>query len=485
MRMLTNSPGVIGSRGYSRPNSPFTLPALLGFCEQVGANPWLQVEMCMAEEEWLGLVEYLAAPYDPGADSPEKKPWAYKRYAQGRRTPWVAAFDRIYFEISNETWNWLFSPWVFAQGCTDAATGRSYSRGETYGLFQEYVLSVIRSSPYWKGGLGAKFCAVMGGWAIQASETGYGAQAICHSPSTCYLTIGGYNGGWDEGEKPSEPTDAGFFRALTFWPQNEERMRAHLRTRQALVDAGRAHAYELGTYEAGPGYAMGGLNRQARMTRQQIEAQDRVGKSLANGVATLDAFLGRAYLGFRIQNFFTLSFARRYWTSHAPVYRGGQPYPSWMALSLYNTEGTGDFLKTVTRRVPTMDLKGYRRRRRRKDAPLVGVYATCRGDRVHVFVLSRNLGGYPDPKDDGFTPVTIRLPFRHARSVTLFKMSGDPRAHNLDAWRVKVVKKQRIPFANPFRLVRRTTGEAADGLPPASVFLYVFEGTDLPAARVR
>jgi hypothetical protein len=486
MVMLTDPPGVMGCRGHDRPNSPFTLPALLDFCRTGGANPWLQVEMSMSEREWLGLVEYLAAPYNPATDTPEAKPWAFKRFRQGQPKPWTDEFERVYFEISNETWNGLFGPWTFGWGetMTDQATGKTYRYGELYGLFQEYVLGVLRSSPHWTSGMAGKFRSVMGGWAVSRGVDGYGGLAIRHSPSTDYLTIGGYNGGWDEGEKPAEPTNEGFFRAITFWLQNEERTREHLLTRETLVKQALAHRYAFGTYEAGPGYALSGLNKQARMTREQVEAQDQVGKSLANGVATLDAFLGRAQLGFTIQNFFTLNFKRSHWTSHAPVYKGGQPYPSWMALALYNNHGTGDFLATEALSAPTRDLSGYKRRRAREDAPLVAVYATRQGRRVNVFVLSRKLDGYPDPRDDGFTPVTLRLPFTRAGSVTLMKMAGDPRAHNLDEWVVQVQKKEGLPFAAPFRLTRATTDEAKDGLPPGSVLLYIFEGTDAAPAQM-
>ena len=86
--------------------------------------------------------------------------------------------------------------------------------------------------------------------------------------------------------------------------------------------------------------------------------------------------------------------------------------------------------------------------------------------------------------DDGFTPMTLRLPFTRAESVTLMKMAGNPRAHNLDEWAVQVQKQEGVPFAEPFRLTRATTGEARDGLPPGSVLLYIFEGTDAKPARM-
>jgi hypothetical protein len=55
---LTNFGGVSNTQGGN------TLPQLLFQIDQVGMNPWLQVEPHFSREEWLGLVEYLAAPFE-------------------------------------------------------------------------------------------------------------------------------------------------------------------------------------------------------------------------------------------------------------------------------------------------------------------------------------------------------------------------------------------------------------------------------------
>lgn len=81
----------------------------------------------------------------------------------------------------------------------DAAQGKKTTSGETYGLFQEYVIAVLRSSPYWNtSNLEEKFEFPLGGWANQV----YRLNAASVSPSSRYLTIGAYNGGWDEEEPP-------------------------------------------------------------------------------------------------------------------------------------------------------------------------------------------------------------------------------------------------------------------------------------------
>jgi hypothetical protein len=242
--------------------------------------------------------------------------------------------------------------------------------------------------------------------------------------------------------------------------------------------------YTLGTYEAGPGYAMGGLNNQPKMTGEQIEAQDRAMKGQSGGTATLDTFLDKVYHGFGIQNFFTFGRRRSYWHSHARWEDGGQAYPCWKVLALFNNQGTGDVLRTETASVPTWDLPKFKRRAAVNDAPLAAVYATRDGDRFNVFVLSRKVDNHPVKGDDGYTPVTIDLPFASARSITLYRMAADPRAHNLDDDVVKVEKVD-VPaseFAQSF-VLNAARGADDRGLAPAATLLYVFEGTNAPAPR--
>ena len=174
MAQLTNSAGVMSVRRTSRLN---TLPQMLKIMRKAGVRPWLQLEFHMSPREWLAFVEYMAAPYDPKTDTPAAKPWAYKRFTQGHARPWVDDFDRIYFELGNETWNGLFYPWIF-DGMTDAVSRKDYTGGQVYGLFQEYVIAVLRGSPYWRAAaLDRKFVFVLGGWS--------GAGSTAAMPQPC------------------------------------------------------------------------------------------------------------------------------------------------------------------------------------------------------------------------------------------------------------------------------------------------------------
>lgn len=222
------------------------------------------------------------------------------------------------------------------------------------------------------------------------------------------------------------------------------------------------------------------------MNASQVEAESQVMKSLAAGTATLDAFLARAVHGFVVQNFFTFSRNRDYWTSHAPLVSGGQAYPSWKALSLYNMNGTGDFLCVTTQSVPGVDLPASARRPFVANAPLAAVYATRSANHVCVFVVSRKLDNYPFAGDDGFTPVTVNLPFKLGvqGSITRYRLAGNPRANNLDADNVKLEVDQ-IPVSTfrPAFVLSEMTGASDRGISPGAVYMYRFDSVEWPIER--
>ncbi len=468
MEQFTNAAGSL--EGIFAGN---TLPQMLRMMEKAGVHPWLQIEFHMSPKEWLGFVEYMAAPYDPAKDKPADKPWAYKRYRQGRKAPWTEAFDRIYFEIANETWNWLFNPWVF-ESMTDAATGEKYNRGRVYGMMHDHVARILRSSPYWNDELEKKFIHALGGW----SGSNYGREAVAGSDAGQFMLIAAYNGGWDEGEGPPRVNPASFFNVLNQTNQTAiPRARKHL---QEAIDWRKAgKKARLGTYEAGPGYALNGLNN-ARVTKEQAREQELVMKSKVAGTATLDSFLARAYHDFDLQNFFTFG-EGTHWKSHAKWYRGGRAYPCFLSLALFNREGTGDMLSTRTLSVATVNTAKFRRREAVSGAPLAAVYATRNGRRVNVFCISRRFPGYPQKDDDGFTPFTVQLPFTGAEKITLHRMSGAPTDHNIDGERVKLETTVIPPDAvrKGKLVINEKTGGDGRGLPPAETFLYVFENTDI------
>jgi hypothetical protein len=78
MEMLTNPVGVVGHRQLDILSAQ-TLPWLFSLMLKVNTNPWLQIVLGTSEAEWMGFMEYMAAPWNPAVDTALTKPWAYKR----------------------------------------------------------------------------------------------------------------------------------------------------------------------------------------------------------------------------------------------------------------------------------------------------------------------------------------------------------------------------------------------------------------------
>lgn len=453
-----------------------SLGGVLSTIEKSGLRPWLQIEYHMSPEEWLGFAEYMAAPYDPAKDTPQSKPWAYKRYAQGRQAPWTDAFDRIYFELSNETWNGLFAPWVIPT-LTDAS-GKEIPRGTVYGMLQDNVVKTLRTSPWWTKEVESKFVNVMGGWAI----FNYNNDIAAASKTGDFITIAAYNGGWDAGEGPPRTNPASYFSVLNFANQSAIPGARTLLGNAVKWEADTGRHFGIGTYEAGPGYALNGLNN-TTVTKEQAREQELVMKSKLAGVATIDTFLAQGAYDFDLQNFFTFA-EGPYWTSHTKPQAGGAAHPSFLYLALFNRYATGDMLKVAAESSPTVDLPAFKRRKAVSAAPSAAAYATRKDDRVSLFVISRRYPNFPEGSGDGFTPFDIKLPFTKASKITLHRLTGAPEDTNIERETVRHetidIPVSSLGTDGKFS-VNAATGGDARGLPPAEAFLYVFEGTDIGA----
>jgi hypothetical protein len=486
---------LLGERGFAskRRQAP-ALPPLLRLAQDVGAAPWLQIEPHLSDAEWLGLIEYLAAPFDPAIDDPAARPWAALRVAQGRAAPWSEAFERIWLELGNETWNGLMVPWVF-EPTVDAATGAPVSSGAAYGAFQARVAALLRGSAWWgPAGLEDRIGFVIGGRA----RFDYGEQAArAAGPEAAdMLSIAAYNGGWDEDEGPAGRTPGSFFNLLNQVSQSA--IPAGARNADQAAALSRAWAAPLmpGVYEAGPGYVMNGLGG-AKMSDEEARAQEEAMKSRAAGAATLDSFLARRLQGYGPQMFFTFNEGER-WSSHALWHAGGAPYPAWTLLELMNRELGGEMLGVDTVSVPRADLTAVRKRDGVQDAPLIGLYAIrgvgaksgtaaeaagasgAGGDRLSLVAISRRAPGHPDPQDAGCTPLRITLADGMARGVTrltLRRTGGAYDDHGADGAPPPLETLTLDPaiLAGGVLESGAAAGTPDCGLPPGSAYVWTLE----------
>ena len=452
----------------------FTFDMATGSSPDTRMRPWITMQHILhSEDEWRGFVEYLAAPYDPKVDTPKTKPWAYLRYQErGTGTPWIDEFSQMTIEFGNETWHNGFFPDWLGFGRYSAI----FQGGKEYGLFCQYLINVIKSSPYWASEhLDGKIRFDLGASYFQSvnadgTVSGYGEEAVQACPGANLL--GGHANyvgpKWEVGDKAQDSfTDDGVQDTLLGFVQGTQ---AGQDTMQACHDAleKKGVHYKLAAYEGGPS----GYTTDGSISQERKDAIEHYGKSLAMAVAALDAWLGSYKQGWTDQMY--LGYGEgKWWSSHTPLGNGFRPHAGWLALTLRNRYASGDLMDVTTNTTPTIALQ-------KATYPLIGVYAMRDGQRWSVFVLSRKLDGNHNGQDfgDGTTPVTLHLPFTSATSVKLYTLAGNPRDTNLDKMNITIQSHDiaTSTLANGALQVNENSGGVAGGMPPGCIYLYVFDG---------
>ncbi len=464
-----------------------TLPMGLTFDLQTGLDaqsrmrPWLVIQHILhSEQDWLNFIEYLAAPYDPKHDTPQSKPWAYKRVQQrGITTPWTDEFAEITVEMGNETWhNGLVDEWLGF-----SMRGSVMQGGKEYGLFTRYICETMRRSPYWQSekldqkiriSLGANYDGRVD---KDNAVRGYGEEAMQANPYATILGHANYVGPkWETGDYSARNyDDHGVQECLVGFLAGPEQSQMHMQeARDVLAKTG--HAYDICAYEGGPGgYSVWNISA------EQKEVNERYGKSLAMAVGAMDTWMRSYQYGWTYQDF--LGYGQGfYWNSHTGMGNGFRPTPGWLTLALRNRYASGDLVRVTENRLPTYARRYTKNKKEMSDTlPLIGAYAMRDGAKYSVFVVSRKLDGPHDGVDfgDGYSPVTLHLPFARAGKVTLHTLTGNPRQTNRDAMNIDIQSKE-LPatVVNSGSLaVNEQSGGGKNGMPPGSIYLYVFENT--------
>ncbi len=463
-------------------NAPIaTLAQSMYWAYKTGASPETRVVPHLTfneeyvESDWKAIVEYLGVPYDPATDSPEAKPYAYRRYRyrgeNGR--PWTDEFREIVVEYGNETWHngaggYGWDGW--------GRPGYVHFGGTEYGLFARYMFDDhVMKMPAWERyRLGNKIKFALGGNynAELDSPTAYAELAAMQKPSVSYVGHANYVGPkWETGDKAASSVfnEYGIQETLVgrvtgMGKTIEDAANARDTLKKRGID------YEILAYEGGPsGYWQ---------NKEKPEIDELYGKSVAMGLAALDAWLYSSYHGYKHQCYLGFS-SGKWWSSHTLPEAGGfRPHVGWLALQLRNRHGRGDRMQEVTfDSMPTYQRNG-------QEIPLLAAYALTGDGVCSLFLLNRKMPGKHSETDfgTGTTPVTVTLPFADVKGMTLHKIARpdgsptDPRDNNLESQKVTILS-QNLPksaFDQRF-VVNEKTGAIPEGLPPGAIYLYVFE----------
>lgn len=132
-----------GAGAYS-----YSLHEFLILCDVVDADPWYVVPPTFSPDDLHNLIEYLAAP------ATDDHPYAMKRAALGRATPWTDVFRTIHLEFGNELWGGANSG--------DPFQGASLRGGVRLGAIASDRFGIMRENEFFST---EKFDLIIGGQA--------------------------------------------------------------------------------------------------------------------------------------------------------------------------------------------------------------------------------------------------------------------------------------------------------------------------------
>lgn len=437
--------------------------------------PFLTCNEEYTEEEWQALVEFLGVPYDPLVDTPVTKPYAYQRYRyrNNNGTPWTEEFREILVEYGNETWHngaggYGWHGW--------GRPGYVHQGGVEYGLFARYMFNEhVMQMPAWtQHNLGDKIKFVLGG-NYQATTSSYAEAAAQQGADIDYVGHANYVGPKWETNDPGTSVfdDHGVQMTLLGLHTSMKPLIEDVAALRDQLNSSTTTDYQVVAYEGGPsGY----------WTNRDIPDIDELyGKSVAMGLAALDAWLYSSQHGYGHQAYLGFS-SGKWWSSHTLPEAGGfRAHPGWLALKMRNRFISGShMLETIHNSQPTINAEG-------EDIPLVSSYV-IRGEHCYgIFLLSRKLDGNHDGIDFGeaLTPVTLHLPFSEVSSITRYRLESpdgsavNPRSNNRADLQVVIGSKE-IDIANfsANYVIDQHSGGEVGGLPPGSVNLFVFQLSD-------
>ena len=419
------------AQGTTTPKA-LTIMEATGDTAQTRMVPWLITQVTHDELEYMQLIEYLAAPYDPKLDTPTSKPFAFRRTQhRGHNRPWIEDFREVIIEIGNENWhNRQMEGWIGV-----GRYGQIHRGGAEMGVWNKYLVQHMRKSPYWDSDK-IKIC-VGGNYYYGIDDgpdwaRGFGQEAVLKSEDTAdYHSHATYIGPrWETGESSQKQiNDAGVQKTLLSYRSAielewEGQEKAHIQLQEMGFHA------KMSAYEGGPS----GFGLWAE-TAEEERAGEYYGKSLAMGTAVLDSWLDAWQKGWGYQCYLTYG-QGKWWNSHTSKAHGFRPSPGFLITGIVNqTMANRDKLSVQVVGAPSMRVRvEVEDKMRERDVQLLQAHAF--GDTAYLAVAISNLSLTQHQE------VQLRVPFKKAKRIVAYSLTGDPRDTNLDDYMVRLLSKQ-------------------------------------------
>jgi hypothetical protein len=371
---------------FRDPDQP-NLPDSLNLCERSGASPWLVMGLAMTDEEWDGLLEYLAGP-------PES-PYGARRVRHGQPDSWLKTFDAVYLELGDEVWNKSKTPW----NLDDPAR---------YAAWAERVFARVRQSKYYS----PKIRLVANG---KAGDARWNEALLKGCPALDVLSCPAVIGG-------AETIAAKSGDAAT--------MQARLLAHPAAQALPQLTGVSQSAKAAGKAWALGGCET-ASAEQSFLGPERSLLRSQTAAVAILDSLLLAVAAGSGAANFSRFAQGSDNATHVDPHTMALNP--SALAIRLYNLHAAGmDLVRSATTPVHAQDGPA-------PDVPALATYAFRSQGRSSVLLLNRSPGAA--------YKATLALPGGSGK-VRCYRIGeANPLANNLNEIQVRTEEFEGDPSA--------------------------------------
>ena len=340
--------GEVGLGRWKRNSYPGAFKQILDLIDAgVDTSFWLQPPWYWSNSDIDAFWEYMCTPYDDTVDTPESKPWAYRRHAHGfADTIQNLITGEKVCEPGNELWQGGAAPEFY--GLVDVH--KTLSSGQLAGIMLKRYHDRATANSHFR----------RKEWTFYGGGFFAGGGAYPGGFDGDYLTTAGdvvdsfggavYNSGWDVGSELLLPDERGRFATLTPVLRNQagrtfgELFEADIKGFEALEKATGRAAPRLDFYEAGPGYQV------SRQYSHGFAAQNRLMKGRLSGTSFLHQCLFFCSQGLNSTNFFAFGYGRLF-TSHNPLSIGGRPSGAWLWFEWFNQWCVGDVKRMDARQV--------------------------------------------------------------------------------------------------------------------------------------